>query len=657
MIACLAELASAPADAQGKQTLQWLRHVTVVLVEAMLSAEHSRLDPAAKAIYGAGLAVRKILARRDVPEEVLRVLTEPGPDAAPIDWQRHLGRWCEGADEQDAVAARIADIERAIAFLLDVRAPRPGRGGDEVEHELDDAPGQAPGENPAPASGGKSPGGGGAVPDLGGPSIQLVIPDEPDLRPLSAAGPRMISRRQAAAIRARRQGLPGVDRHPLQAVAACRALAEATGPVAAVLAVAVLSGEPTPLRDIRAVRSIGQVPEGSNDFYLALSPLAIVVPNRVQAILPGPYRGHAGRQVAAGIVVPIRQDAPCVAHLCAVAEEILRAGQAGGPLFTPEELARAESHLRGYRAPRRMTCAWLAGLQRQFCDSLCGGTVDLDLAVGAINDLGVRTRAHYRSVSANDAIALRLRLIEQVLAWLHNRKPVDHVHQVEQPGYLGSQLLPCPAEVRRWIGQLQDKIQAPPRGRPSLATAATFHNAFIAYSVLMLLWSTAARPTGAALDQLYRFESTLILEDKGRQGGARVGVLPPMAVAQRRAALERMDWMRGLVTEPAPDAWFIVDEEGRPHTLTVHWLMRAANAAFAPNAGRHAWINAMRRAGLREDRVALYVGHRALGSESGDPWSAANPAPTPRDLARIDQYLAKLGWRLISHPIGRRRRG
>src|SRR5690606_41203188 len=61
-----------------------------------------------------------------------------GPDAAPIDWQRHLGRWCEGADEQDAVAARIADIERAIAFLLDVRAPRPGRGGDEVEHELDD---------------------------------------------------------------------------------------------------------------------------------------------------------------------------------------------------------------------------------------------------------------------------------------------------------------------------------------------------------------------------------------------------------------------------------------------------------------------------------------------------------------------------------------
>src|SRR5690606_21310190 len=112
-------------------------------------------------------------------------------------------------------------------------------------------------------------------------------------------------------------------------------------------------------------------------------------------------------------------------------------------------------------------------------------------------------------------------------------------------------------------------------------------------------------------DQLYRFESTLILEDKGRQGGARVGVLPPMAAAQRRAALDRMDWMRGLVTEPAPASWFIVDEEGRPRTLTVHWLMRAANAAFAPNAGRHAWINAMRRAGLREDRVALYVGHRA----------------------------------------------
>src|SRR5690606_13395950 len=133
--------------------------------------------------------------------------------------------------------------------------------------------------------------------------------------------------------------------------------------------------------------------------------------------------------------------------------------------------------------------------------------------------------------------------------------------------------------------------------------------------------------------------------------------LPPMAAAQRRAALDRMDWMRGLVTEPAPASWFIVDEEGRPRTLTVHWLMRAANAAFAPNAGRHAWINAMRRAGLREDRVALYVGHRALGSESGDPWSAANPAPTHDDLARIDRYLAMLGWRLISHPIGRRRRG
>lgn len=657
LMAALAELAWASADEHGEERIAWLRKMTAALAESVLKAPRGRWKDAAGALYVAGLAIRKLLTVAGVRVETVQALTPLQPEPTPAEWQHHLHLWCETAGP-GTFKDRVQGIERCLAFLCDVRDPRPR--GAESKSGRGKSP-AAPGSQSVPdrgkqAESSEGDGSGGGTPPLSVPGVHLLVPSEPDLRPPSRTGPRMASRQQAGALRAQRQGLPGIDRHPLQAVVTLEAIQAASGTVAAILLVALLSGEPKALRAIRVAGSIKEVPPGSQDFHLVMDVLVIAIPNRVQATLP---KGDQDRPIAERLLLPIQhKEVPGLDHLYTVAAQRLADGGANALLFTTDDLANADAHLRSFAAPRRITCAWLAGLQRQFCDSLTGGTLDFDLAVGASADLAMRTRAHYRSVSATQAVGLRLRLIEHVLAWLHNREHVEEpIRLDEQQGYLGSRFLPYPDEVRKLITHLQAKVEKPPRGRPTLANVAPYHNALIVYTLLMLLWSTGARPTGAALEQFYRFNSTLILRDKGSQGGERVAVMPPMARAQRRAALDRMEQTCVQLKLQAPQAWFWVDQQGQPRKVTVGWLMREAQTGFAPNAGRHAWINAMRRAGLREDRVALHAGHRALGNEPGDPWSTANPAPTPRELELVDRYLRRMGWRVISSSPGGRRRG
>ena len=675
-LAVLALLPNQPAT----PSTTWLRSITAILLEATFEAAEDRVEAASRNMYDASLALRDLRNGKLSNVEVV-ALTPPGEDISPSQWQNHLSEWL-GDPKEGVLRTRISHIERALAFLTMVRAPRdprpPGTGG---ETETGDTVPERQGEANAPQetvrNKGEDTNKKASLWGAGDPGqVELVAPQVLARQENWSKGPRRcLKKAQAAAIRATRQKLPGVELHPTQARAIRTALEGATPRIRAIAAAAIYIAEPAGLTHLYVAHRPVDIPEPSNAFWLTLQPFAVQIPNRVSPILPGPPDGQQGPAVASAVVVSIPVRGPGASALRTDASRHLSryinsppqmaspmSGTASTekpgsvratntPLFSSDDIRDADAHFRLTPAPRRVTCSWLAGLQAMFCEAKHGGGTDLALAVRAVNDLSYRTPAHYRSISAAHASSLRQELIGEVLRWLTGEASGPPEEAAAQSGYLGSRRCPNFAEVAAWVGAMQGSIATPPRGRPTRQTVARWHNGFVGYTLQLLLWSLGPRMSEAALGQLLA-HGPLILEDKGEVGGARIALLPPMAKRQRAHAEVHLRWVREYLEVRAPVTWFWLDEKVKPRPITPKWVHSETHSPFASNAHRHAFVTALRDLGIREDRVALLVGHRSLGTETGDPWSAMDPMPRPDELKAIEHHLARLGWRDMKGFVG-----
>lgn len=686
----------------------WIRSAAAMVVLAVRGASDTRYAEAASSITIATRTLRQLIkdtefrATQDLwPEPTAQESSpdegneEPNPAA---DWQEHLNTWA-AAHAADPRWSRVRDIERALAYLVERRTPRAGgarRTGSESgtappqktppddrntlpdpvpEQEVPPAP-ATPTPSPAPGAGGE-PGSGGSG---GGPGSDWDADElEPDGERMPRHGRNVLGGRQVAAIRSAAQDLPGIDRHPVQA-GILRVALEGHRTLAALTACCLYSGE-RGFDAVAVAHRPSDVDLQCQTLWVVIQPLGLVIPNLVSETLPGPPPGRDSPMPARAIIVPLRAQMPgaralrmrAACHLHRSFRDQGRVPEADEkrattvPLFSQDDIRVATRQLRVLAAPRRITLAWASNLQPWQFDQLFGGITEHTLVQRVRVDPAYRAAAHYRQIQPEEAAWQRTIANDRIEAWV-NGHPVpdvalaspgpgegqpEHLHPA---GVLGSLRVPDGAEVRAWVANMKTRMGAVPRGRPTPPSVVAFHNKFVVYAMQLLLWSTGARMSRAALSQLAAGggPADVVLHDKGTQGGARLALLPPMARAQMGMLRTHMRWVTAFAgwTHPTNPA-VLIDDELRPIPLQPGQLHKLSGSNLVNNAHRHALPQALRERGIRDDRVALILGHRRPGADPADPWSMMPPGPSQDEIVAAQAHLERCGFEALAGFRGR----
>lgn len=687
MLALLAEIPYFAATPEHT----WIRSAAAVVTLAVREADDLRYQAANHSISAAARSLRQLLRRtefratRDLwpaagTDHAENEGAEPQACNPAADWQEHLSAWA-AAHEADPRYEDVRNIERALAFLTERRDPRPGRvrGTQRVpKADVPDRPADPPPSVPIPppvkvsapppppdrptTHGGTTGTGTGGGPNAGAQSTGSGGGGDPP----PSHGRDMLYGRQAAAIRSAAQGLPGIDQHAVQAEV-LRGAFDGGGTRAALTALAAYCGERR-LDAICVAHRFCDLDPDPQDTWVVIQPFALVIPNRVSEILPSPPDGRDVPTAARAITVPLDPRMPGARALRARAGRHLHACQGKPrspaarhattvPLFTQDDIRTVTRELRQLDAPRRITLPWMADQQRRTSERVLGGTITHALTSRARDELVYRTPAHYWQISAQDAGAQRWLANQHARAWLQD-EPVPELTVTGAPrvaeespqladGVLGSRRVPDLADVRGWVATMAARIDRLPIGRPSREVVVAFHNDYVVYALQVLLWSTGARMARAALVQLSARDGRghVILRDKGVQGGARVALLAPMARAQMAMLQTSMQWLvRYADWESQPHGVVLVDDQLRPRPLEPRLIHKLSRSPLVDNAHRHALTQVLRSEGVRDDRIALILGHSHPGADPGDPWSMMSPAPTADEIAIVQTHLEKCGF-------------
>ena len=160
----------------------------------------------------------------------------------------------------------------------------------------------------------------------------------------------------------------------------------------------------------------------------------------------------------------------------------------------------------------------------------------------------------------------------------------------------------------------------------------------------------------AALSQLAAGDGSadVVLRDKGLQGGVRLALLPPMARAQMGMLRTHMRWVTAFAgwTHPTHPA-VLIDDELCPIPLQPAQLHQRSGSNLVNNAHRHALPQALRERGIRDDRVALILGHRRPGADPADPWSMMPPGPIQDEIVAAQAHLESCGFEALAGFRGR----
>lgn len=226
-------------------------------------------------------------------------------------------------------------------------------------------------------------------------------------------------------------------------------------------------------------------------------------------------------------------------------------------------------------------------------------------------------------------------------------------------GFVGSVFCPTDEQLRTVLVQPTSALK-PLRGAPTRAKLTAFHNAMTRHTLGLLMVATAMRPTRSGFDSLQPLDVSSSpvqqlwkINDKPQLGtGGRVVPLPPMAQAQLRAYDRHRSWITShRLFAPAVAAW---SSTGEPLPRWFLFTKEAQIKSFTPrcwadsitplkdNTTRHWMLNALRRTGWREDRIAVFAGHVGRVHSPTGAWSTLPPW-TLQEQADVERILGLLG--------------
>lgn len=410
----------------------------------------------------------------------------------------------------------------------------------------------------------------------------------------------------------------------------------------------------------RVAADISALANGPDAFGFVLSPLGLVVPNRVNAELP---QGAGDDPAAGSIFLPLPENAADAGShpLQQLRNEC--ANRVGALLCGLDELEalakRFDADARAAGSAMRLGRLGRP-LERVLYNTTGSGLV-WQYVRNRVPDTAYLPALHYARFELAEIVECYHRACDIIGEFLG--APAITWPQTDLPwkGTVGSRFCPSDEQVRALAHALGAEAVRRPRGAPTATKLVEFHNALTRYTLALLMTASALRPSAPGLDGLrpmpFEFGEcpVWLLNDKPQLGcGGRVVTVAPTAWAQWFAYERHCRWIEEHpLLKPAINRFKREAKQSLPSLflfgpdLQVEPVTpRICASVLTPlkeNALRHWMLNALRRCGWTADRIALFAGHAGRVHSPTAPWSTA-ARWSRAELHDIEGVLAGAGW-------------
>lgn len=430
---------------------------------------------------------------------------------------------------------------------------------------------------------------------------------------------------------------------------------------AAVVIALLYSGQsPDGLLQCRVAADLSAWANEPDAFGIVMAPFGLVVPNRVNPELP---QGSGDDPAAERLFLPLPENAADAdPHLLRQLRNEC-AHRVGGPLCGLDEL---ESLAKRFDADAKVagSAMRLGRLGRPLERALYNGTGSAliwQYMRNRVPDTAYVPALHYARFELVEIVECHRRACDTIDKLLGIPAIPQPQPDLPWSGSVGSRFCPSDEQVRVQVRALGEDFQGPPRGKPTAAKLAAFHNSLTRYTLALLMTASAVRPSAPGLDSLRPMlleagECPIwLISDKPQLGcGGRVVPIAPTALTQWLAYDRHCRWMKehpllkSAISQFKREAkqslppFFLFGADLHVEPITP----RTCASVLAPlkeNALRHWMLNALRRCGWTADRIALFAGHAGRVHSPTAPWSTAT-LWSRADLKDIEHVLANVGW-------------
>ena len=584
---------------------------------------------------------------------------------------------------RDPMIHVLVGLERAMAFLLEVRAPRPRAAGtlEAGSEPTDDVtalapvpvPGQGGGDadpnnptgtattSPAPASALAAPAeadptmpGRAGASRRHGPSVSN-LPASLSLPQLG--GPGSFTRR---AQRARAQTL-NLSRlallTPYDGTLLATHLPDAPSAVRLAVTAALYGG---PLFELLTQSPVVDAVPGPDApipecCWLRADVPGFLIRNHVNDDLPAPVDGQCAAPVAPDLLLPLDPHLPGAAQLIGWAAK----RDAGAPLLEPAMVQAARAWLDELRITHGGALRLTRVIQQlpRHLTNLTGDRLLGQLLAPAPLPSALRARMAYRQYPAGAIAQWHARACQGLATWLGRPTNRNHSPLPLRPGHVvGSRRASPAAAFADWGERLRALIPRLGRGRLSWDGLRDHSNAYVTYVLTACLCTGGVRISKEGLATAGLVAGMRLVDDKARAkrqdsaGGIEsvqnVRIVPatPQDLRQAQWWKRHRDVLMRRIKAPLPTWPWLGEREGHVIAVTPKLWRALAAPPMAPNGARHYLATALLAHGLAADRVNQWLGHAATGEETGNPWSAAEPLAAPWEQAIWNTVVAAMGF-------------
>lgn len=396
------------------------------------------------------------------------------------------------------------------------------------------------------------------------------------------------------------------------------------------------------------------------DVGVIADPLAFLVANRAQASLPK----SLARVAATHLYLPIAPNRLGADALAAKALE-----RAGSLLFDREDLRGLHGRILEFRVSFGAEFTTRA-VQAQLKKALREVSGDEGLSAllhGVPIPSHLVARASYRRWTAKGLATA----FDEACSHLENqlRRGTTHWRRPDTASFfhaapagidwdarVGSLRCPDVDEARDITRSLRRGLATPPAGHPHPTRVVEIHRRLLAHTLTLLIWAVAARPGDSALKALQSpVGDKVLLQEKATTNSdprlrKRAVRLCPMAVEQLRHWKAHRDFVLQSfpTSHSAPPLFFDIDTAGNVEPLSHRRYKELARHYLCEsNAGRHSLTSGLMDLGLPATRVNVLLGHSMPGEEVGAPFHSGCPLFSDDELLLVDAHMKRIGFEAI----------
>lgn len=257
-----------------------------------------------------------------------------------------------------------------------------------------------------------------------------------------------------------------------------------------------------------------------------------------------------------------------------------------------------------------------------------------------------------------------MRTIKQQCTAAPQSDEIEHACAIASPAtsnnpkYVGSKLVPKTAYVQELVATLQQRIKAANKSVNPLELFS-MHNAYVAYTVAMLMFSTGYR---SIRDPLPSWENIslprrmIVIADKtdDEQSHARFLPLTNLMVKQLEHYQRHRNGILGRLAVYLQKAWktpfMFLNPSGTPQKVTPSRLEDHLGWQDSPplNINRHYLHTRLKEGGLSSEVVDAFMGHWDAGQA---PWASYSTF-CPREYCgliapEIERLMQQQGWKAL----------